>query len=289
MEIFFHVGLGKTGTKYLQFDFFPKLKGVFYIRPTLYRKSPYIIKFLVEFCRLSKPILVSREFDVQLEDEIKWFQKSLLKAGLKNTKVKCIVVVRRHDEWILSQFKRFLKNGYHITFDDFFNFSDTGIFKTHDLFFTRKIEAIREVFRTEPLVLTYDTLREKPLLFLKAIAKFVGVYPDTIQDDFFSKISLKPRHTSYSEKQLTFAWFISTLINYLPPQNPIKKYLVVYPIRYGTLWIGRLIPNIPAMQKARLKIFPSKERLKKIRAFYKEDWEECRKIEAQWFDELGLS
>ena len=29
-EVFFHVGLGKTATTYLQYQFFPKLRGIHY-------------------------------------------------------------------------------------------------------------------------------------------------------------------------------------------------------------------------------------------------------------------
>ncbi|RLD17565.1 MAG: hypothetical protein DRI36_03430, partial [Caldiserica bacterium] len=99
-EVYFHVGLGKTGSKYLQFVFFPKLKGIYYIHFSKYKKSKEIIKR-----KNFKKFLVSREFDRQFEDEINWFSKDFPDA-------KPIMVLRRHDSWILSQFKRFIKNGY---------------------------------------------------------------------------------------------------------------------------------------------------------------------------------
>ena len=43
-EIYFHVGLGKVASTYLQHRFFPKLKGIHYIKSTRYRRSLQIIK-----------------------------------------------------------------------------------------------------------------------------------------------------------------------------------------------------------------------------------------------------
>jgi hypothetical protein len=43
MEIYFHVGLGKTGTKFLQHEFFPKITGIYYIKPQKYIRAKSII------------------------------------------------------------------------------------------------------------------------------------------------------------------------------------------------------------------------------------------------------
>lgn len=255
-EIYFHVGLGKTGTKYLQFDVFPKFKGIYYIHTTKYRKSKKIIKKKKE-----KKFLVSREFDRQLEREVRWFAKDF-------PDTRTIIVLRRHDEWILSQYKRFVKNGYTIPFDEFFNFKNTGIFKIEHLYFYRNLEILEEVFKSKPLVLFYDELRENPFKFLDKIAKFTGASYDK------NKIPLKRTHASYSEKQLKVIYKVAKLIDIKPHASILKRYLLIYPIRYPILYITKYLPNslIP-----RLNIFPSEKRLKEIREFYKEDWEKCRK------------
>ena len=143
-EVYFHVGLGKTGSKYLQFVFFPKLKGIYYIHFSKYKKSKEIIKR-----KNFKKFLVSREFDRQFEDEINWFSKDFPDA-------KPIMVLRRHDSWILSQFKRFIKNGYRGKFDDFFNLNNTGFFRIKDLMFFEKIKFLEKKFTSKPLILIYD-------------------------------------------------------------------------------------------------------------------------------------
>ncbi len=88
--IYFHVGLGKTGSTYLQNRFFTKLKGIHYIHTSRYRNSPALIQASDEH-----KFLVSREFDQQLEEECRFFSKIFPTA-------KVIVFLRRHDSWIAS-------------------------------------------------------------------------------------------------------------------------------------------------------------------------------------------
>ena len=65
-EIYFHVGLAKTGSTFLQNNFFPKLKDIKYISTHKYWRCINIIK------RTNyKSYLISREFDRQFEFEVK--------------------------------------------------------------------------------------------------------------------------------------------------------------------------------------------------------------------------
>lgn len=255
MEIYFHVGLGKTGTKYLQYDFFPKLKGIYYIKPKRYRKSKEIIKKK----KNKRKILISREFDVQLEKETRWFAKDF-----KDTKA--IIVLRRQDEWIFSQFKRFVKNGYTWTFYEFFNLENTGFFKVEDLYFYKKIEILVDVFNSKPLVLLYDELKHHPFRFLDKIASFTGT---TYRREY---VPLRRRHVSYSEKQLKVLYTIAKRVDIRQDDNLFKRYLYIYPVRYPLLYLARFFPDkwIPEID-----IFPDEKVLIEIRNFYKDDWEKC--------------
>ena len=67
-QIYFHVGLGKVASTYLQHEVFPKLKGIHYLPTGKYKRSKSIIPQL----EVAK-VLVSREFDRQFEDEVRWF------------------------------------------------------------------------------------------------------------------------------------------------------------------------------------------------------------------------
>ena len=87
-EIYFHLGLGKVASTYLQYAFFPKLEGIHYIQRTRYRFTPGIVA--------SQPgnrFFVSREMDQQLEAEV-------IKFARHFPQTKAILLLRRHDSWI---------------------------------------------------------------------------------------------------------------------------------------------------------------------------------------------
>ncbi len=253
-EIYFHVGLGKTGSKYLQFGFFPKLKGVNYIPMTKYRKSVDIIKRAKD-----GKFLVSREFDRQFAKEIKWFSQYF-------KDVKPIMVLRRQDEWILSQYKRYIKNGYHWEFDRLFNLGNTGFFKIEDMLFYDKIRLLEDTFSYKPLVLMYDELRNNPESFLDKIANYIGATYDK------SEIEFNKKHKSYSVKQLKFIYVISRYVNLIPGDSKLKKYGFVYPIRYPILYLANYLPE---WLTPKVDFMPEKEKLEAIRRFFKSDWDKC--------------
>ena len=116
-EIYFHVGLAKTGSTFLQKNFFPYLKNIKYISTHDYINSIDIINKTNY-----KSYLISREFDKQFEREIKKFI-----SYFPDTKI--IVVFRRHDQWIASQYKRAVKNGWHWDFKNYYNINNNGIWK----------------------------------------------------------------------------------------------------------------------------------------------------------------
>ncbi len=126
-EIFFHIGLSKTGTKYLQNVVFPKLDNIKYIPKRLYHKAFKLIEN-TDY----KRYLVSQELDQQFDREIKkWAQRY--------PQTKIIVVFRRQDSWFASQYKRFVKNGFRGDITQFIDIKyDNGYFKIKDGLFFKK-------------------------------------------------------------------------------------------------------------------------------------------------------
>ena len=120
--IYFHVGTGKTGSTFLQTRIFPLLKEIYYIPTNRYHKIFQEIEK-----SSSTKILISREFDQQLEREVKRFSK-------KYPNTTPIIVFRRHDSYIASQYRRFVKNGFTGNFQTFFDLQNNeGYFKKCDL------------------------------------------------------------------------------------------------------------------------------------------------------------
>lgn len=256
-EIYFHVGLGKVASTYLQHRFFPKLEGIEYIPTGKYRRSKRLIA-----ASNSKKILISREFDRQLEEELRWFASSF-------PKVRVIIIFRPHAEWIASQYRRYVKNGFHWPFDSFVDLDeDKGIWSRDELILYRKIEIIEQYAQDKPLVLFYRDLRNDPWSFFDQIAEFCGAtYPK-------EKISMDPVHRSYSEKQLIGLRRFCRRFKRTPPKP--RKNKVLHWILYRPWWAffhlvmytTRLFPDTWTKNEA---LIPP-ETLARIESEFKEDW-----------------
>lgn len=257
-KIFFHVGLGKTASTYLQKRVFPFFEDLEYIqRASRFAKS-------VEIIAEGEPgtFFISREFDQQFEYEITKFAKHY-----PNTTI--IIVFRQHASWIASQYRRFFKNGVVIPFTEFFDLKeDKGLFKKSDLTFYHYLELIEENFTQKPLVLFYDDLRKDPMTFFDRIAKTIGVNYDK------SKINLESKHSSYSENQLKAIRYVS---KYMSLRKDNMKQPIFYPVRrmytnlfrYSTLFVGKMVPE-SWYDKTPL-IAP--EELQEVTDYYASDWE----------------
>lgn len=213
-EIYFHVGLGKVASTYLQQAVFPRLQGVHYISTHSYRKSKAIIP------RLSaEKVLVSREFDRQLEEEVRWFTSTYPQARV-------IILLRRHGDWIASQYKRHVKNGWYGSFEAFLDLeNDAGYWKQKDLCYAPMLRVISECCTHPPLVLFYDDLKSNPEAFLNSLAGFMDVPAPQVTD--------KVIHPSFSEKQLkVLRTFCRKVVRRVPInyQHKWKHWLLYRPV-----------------------------------------------------------
>lgn len=259
-EIYFHVGLGKTASTWMQNKVFPKLQGIHYIHPTKYRK----FKQIIESTNYSK-YFISREMDQQLEREV-------IKFSALYPDAKPILVLRSNESWIASQYRRFLKNGYPYTFKEFFDVeNDTGFWKRSDAEFYPKIEILEKYFTKKPLVLLYEDLRTAPFDFIDAIAGCMGA---TYNRD---EISLEKHHSSYEEKQLKVMLPSSKMLFTKNPKyngsrvntwlRRRSRMMLCYALLYGAY----LVPNFLISKKELI----SKEELEKVKAYFSADWDKC--------------
>lgn len=259
-EIFFHVGLGKTATTYLQYKVFPKLKGIYYIQRTSYKKSLQLIEQSAQ-----QKIFVSNEFDQQLEQEAKWF-------SAKHPDARVIIVFRRHDSWIASQYRRLVKNGFSKPFIDFFDIEqDNGAWKHSDLNYFSKIQIIEKYFTHKPLVLFYEDMKRDTFAFIDSIARYTGTTYNK------ADISLHSVHRSYNEKQLKiFRQLSKALFHYDIPRarQPVLKWMqriFKQSIQYPLLYLALLVPE----RFVRKEPLIPQEQLQRIRAHFEDDWQRC--------------
>lgn len=255
--VFFHVGTGKTGTTFLQYRVFPKLKNVRYIQRTRYNKAAQIIT------RSSDTrFLVSREFDQQLKVEVEKFAARFPNATP-------IIVFRRHDSYIASQCRRFVKNGFNGSFKAFFDLDgDSGYFKKEDLDYRRMLNILEQNFTKRPLVFIYENMKDDPRAFISSMAKSIGAEVD------LNDIDLSFKHASYSEQQLKAMQRLSRVVDMRKRRvfrNPILHLLWrlgLGSLRYSTLFIAKWLPSSWFGREPLI----SKQELESVRAEYEQDW-----------------
>lgn len=257
-DIFFHVGLGKVASSYLQQRIFPKLEGIYYLPTQKYKNSKAIIPKLN-----AEKILVSREFDRQFEREVRWFTETYPQARI-------IIIFRQHDSWIASQYKRHVKNGWYHDFEDFLDLKkDRGLWKQEDLLFYPKLEIIQECCQEKPLVLFYDELVQNPEAFFGKLSTYTNT---TLPKD---EISLRPVHSSYSEKQLkVLKSFCARAIRKVPDgyTNKFKHWLLYRPfwlLFHLTMYAAYFVPARFISKKPLI----SKAALRAVREAYADDWQ----------------
>jgi hypothetical protein len=266
-EVFFHVGLGKVASTYLQHRFFPKLQGITYLSTHRYKKSKQLI-----MSGSSSRWLVSREFDRQFEKEVRWFTETFPHARV-------IMIVRPHGSWVASQYRRYVKNGWYHPFNRFLDVkNDEGFWVKSDVPYFPRIQLVEELTGKKPLVLLHQTLKEDPWNFLNQIAGFCGATYDQ------ADVSLKPYHTSYSEKQLlVLRSLCRKYVKKVPTgyQNKVKHWLFYRPwwaFFHLIMYTAQLFPNRWVPQE---NLTPRDE-LDLIDEFYKEDWAKViRYVESQ--------
>ena len=204
-EVFFHVGLGRAASTYLQNRVFPKLDGIRYIHRDRYRAFPKII----DRSHHTK-YLVSREAARRLKARLREFSDYRRDGNV-------ILVLRRHDQWIASHYRRYVKNGGSYPFDRFLDLDGNHptLWGRDDLEFMTMIRSAERYFDKPPLVLFQEELTNNLECFVARLTAFTGTACDP------SKINPNPIHRSYSTQQLKVARKIgASLFPPVPTHHP---------------------------------------------------------------------
>lgn len=261
-QIYFHVGMGRAASTYLQYDVFPFFKKVDYIQRTRYKKFGKIISK-----KGPGAFFTSREFDQQFEEEVSKFAKEFPDTH-------AIVVFRRHDGWIASQFRRFVKNGNHLTFKEFIDIeNDKGLFSIADLSYFPKIQYLEKHFTKKPLVVFYEEMISNPYSFIDRIAGYMNAEYDR------KDINLDKRHSSYNKNQIRAIHWVGNYFN-IRKRRVFKNSFLHFlwriylgAIRYSILYIAKILPNSMFDQGP---LIDPKE-LEEVKEYFTSDWEKCLK------------
>ncbi len=213
-HIIFHAGLRKTATTFLQKKVFPYLSGIQYIPPEQYHRHQAIIRR-----SKSNVILLSREFDRELETELSSFGRNYPHAQI-------IICLRSPAQWVASQYKKHVKNGFSGNFDEFVDVeNDTGYWSLNELDFARTLKKVSDYFIVPPRLLFYEDFCECPEHFFASIENMTSA-------QLTNSVATEQRvHPSYSDHQLIWLRSI-TRITGLP-------FVRDYPQRWHRILIYR--------------------------------------------------
>ncbi len=206
--------------------------------------------------------VLSRENDRQLEREVKKFATHF-------TNVKPILIFRRHGSWIASQYRRFVKNGLSISFEEFVDIDNNmGYWDKGELDFFVKIQIVEKHFDHKPLILFHEELKADARKFFDRLAEYCrATY-------HFEEIDTRPTHKSYNENQLKFMRGLGKYV--LPYGRSYSSNKVVSSlqrwwrmlIKYPILFVGGILPGFVFGKKE----FASKEYMARIDEMWAEDW-----------------
>ena len=256
-QIFFHVGLGRAASTFLQYKIFPKLEGVRYIQRNKYRSFQKII----DRSRHEK-YLVSREAAIRLNSRLQ-------ELSQYRPDGKVILVLRRHDQWLASHYRRYVKNGGSYAFEKFVDLDSTrpALWGRNNIEFMTMIQMIEDKFEAPPLVLFQEELASDLESFVSRIATFTGTRLNV------SAIKPNRTHSSYNSERLKVVRRVGAIL--FPPlpsshSNPNlhrvnrRLHLIVCHL---ILLFSRLVPQsfigneplIPSQQLARIRAETAKD------------------------------
>lgn len=261
-QIFFHVGLPKTASTFLQRSIFPKLEGIEFVKKHAFKH--YQKK--VSKSRAEK-ILFSTELNIgkaRTDRKIQRFAGSFPDATP-------IIVLRRHDRWIRSKYKQHIRKHGWLHFHQFFNMHDTGKVKMSELCYMDKIRFLNRQFNNPAIVLFQEELLSDPWQLIDRLARLMDT---TYSRESISTKRVKP---SYSTKQLLVMRTFNERMKLKDP--PEDQHKIVRQTRkkfhafllHSVAYLSYLWPRKWMKQSGEL--IPG-GKLEAIRQYYETDWQQ---------------
>jgi hypothetical protein len=167
-KLFIHIGLHKTGTTFLQTSIFNRLKDVHYLQGNLINEMTIPINGTPRNVLISSEALSGRPYVGQ--PHIK--NKTLLchryldsfNVSVRNMKrifsaAEIIIFVRKHEDFILSFYRHYIKRGGVRKFDEFYG--ENGVIAPHEILLKPKIKLLNETFN-KVHIFDYQDLVDTP-------------------------------------------------------------------------------------------------------------------------------
>lgn len=169
-EIIIHIGLHKTGTSFLQKQLYPLYNSIQTVKGTHQLRSFWDNNKNNKLLLISDEYISGRLFSGSYLDD---FLNNIetIKEIFGNAKI--IVGFRKHSSFLVSVYKEFINEGGFYDFNHLFNFNDTGLIKSDELFFKQRLDILRNNFE-QVFVYSQEDLRNRLDDFVNSFSKFIG-------------------------------------------------------------------------------------------------------------------
>lgn len=260
--IFFHVGLPKTASTFMQRNVFPFFKGIKFVKKHDFKNRDRIISKT----RFST-VLLSIELDL---DGPSGYEK-MVNVAEKYPGTKPIIVFRKHGSWVGSKYKYYLRKHGTASFSEYFNpDTKTGVLSEQSLQFFKKIELLEEKYGQKPLVMFQEEFQRHPMEAIKILADYVGASYDE------KDIKIATVKKSYSEHSLYYVRKLNRWYKYDHSGLKIRLFRELYKkfsggILHLTAYVAGWLE--PGKDKSK-KVLP-KAIITKINKEYETDWQSC--------------
>lgn len=266
--IYFHVGLPKTASTFMQRNVFPHFRGIQFVKKHDFKNRDRII------AKTSyNKVLLSIELDLDSGSG----NEKMLKVANKYPGTKPIIVFRRHGSWVGSKYKYYLRKHGTASFEEYFHpDKETGVLKDINLQFFKKIELLEAKYGQKPLVMFQEEFQRHPFEAIKVLADYVGAQYDENQ------IRIATVKKSYSEHSLYYVRKLNRWYKYDHSGIKNKTLRVLYKkFSGGILHLTAYVTGWFAPDKEKRKRVLPKEDINKINKEYASDWQRCIDYAAQ--------
>lgn len=251
-SIYFHMGLPKTGTTFLQKQVFPRLAGLVHVNTSVpdgvFTHSDQLSAFLI-----SNENMFSGPFVTRSGSWLGDFRMGVRSLGTIAPDAGTIIGFRSHTTLLRSLYGQHLRDGGTRRLDaSFFDLdSDSGLLQVRDLLFLDRIRMLREAFQRDPFVYFQEELRLNPERLVADLAQFMGLPRPSAGSWQLGVVNPGLRH--YQAKVLRRMNQISRII---PLTNVVTRKLRLTPYTVCQRYLGGLPgPSIKLgyLQASRIK------------------------------------
>ena len=263
-KLIIHIGLPKTGTTFLQEIVFPQINYTSFYRgwesPRVKLNTPIDNKIII-----SDEAFVGGMFSGHWRNE---FNKSIENIKLIYNNPKIIIGFREHSSLLLSLYKQFLHEKGVISFDEFFNFSNTGIIKTEDIQYNYMLSVLNKNF-DNVFVYTQEWMKKDLNGFISNVFNFIGVKENEIANTNVNR-NVGVKSIEQVENLIKF----NKINKKLEKINPILS--LYSPILKRFKLTPRDICTNPKKNKGEIYCLPKEQDLM-IKELFKQDWNKLKK------------